>query len=87
MRSIRFKMNEDLWRKLYDVCNPIKISYSITTTLIGKIGEEIRWWTGHCGIIVGYYKNSYKVKRYYELKTNVETLSDGSIRTTWIYSI
>ena len=80
MQSIRFKMNEELWRKLHLLCNPPVI-------LNGKIGEEVRWnennksYGDDCaGVIVGHYKNSYKVERYAEVKTGYTY--DGVYETT-----
>jgi hypothetical protein len=75
MNDIRFRMTEMKWVYLWNVCNPIKEENP--SGLNGYLGELISWRdSGECclGEIVGYYKHSYKVKRFKTKITNVETL-------------
>jgi len=75
MNDIRFKMTEMKWVALWNLCNPIKEK---ARHLEGEIGEHISWrdWEAHetcLGEIVGYYNNSYRVKRFQTEVTKVET--------------
>lgn len=75
MKDIRFRMTEMKWVYLWNLCNPIKEK---NPYLKGKIAELISWrdWKEHetcLGEIVGYYKNSYKVRRFKTDVTKVET--------------
>lgn len=75
MKKLLFKMTRDKWVALHQLCNPPK-SLNQNIRLVAKIGEEISWWEGSeraLGLIVGLYKNSYKVRRYTTKITLVET--------------
>ena len=75
MKDIRFRMTELKWVYLWNLCNPIKEK---NPRLKGEIGELISWrdYEAHetcLGEIVGYYKNSYRVRRFKTDVTKVET--------------
>jgi len=76
LKNIRFKMTKANWVALHQLCNPIKEKNP--SDLKGKIAELISWRDCEAhetclGEIVGYYKNSYKVRRFKTDITKVET--------------
>jgi len=73
MKQMLFKMTRNKWVDLHQLCNPPKWK---NIRMVAKVDEEISWWEGNeraLGLIVGLYKNSYKVRRYKTRITLVET--------------